>query len=688
MLRSAAVLLLCAAACFAQPCAPPPAVQSALDELDLQAGAPAASARIWRDGLARLRAQDPGGFHIAYQEIRRLRSTSFPRIRDEVEARYRTGAAGPLSRLLEAFAWIGDDTPKAISMFQALKQEHPEMVWADFGLAFIHTYPAFRKPDLAAAHLLGFIRACPGALEAYELLPRIEAGEHAASLAATFRAQLAGRRTAQALRLWPTLWSLEFKASLPDARERVAADVSQIEQWAPRGFDALRLRTQAARLTGDPDRAKALEAELQKLAKDREMTPAMRALNEWLSKNPAPPQWQPAARAAWARRCLDFIGLLPGAASGGYFVLATRAQRIAEIPERPAAEVRAAAEQSLAELDPEQAGLSPSNYYRIATAYLERPELRPLVPAVLDAARDLSPPGYRASDLLPQSRDDEAVIHRSARLARAEALLYRAELAALEGETAISERHLAEYARALDAERTPPGQPVLRGDPLPHYEMLLYETRARIALRAGEPRAAALWMRRSAFAFTPPRTALIERAHELWRHAGGSESEWEALEPAPGQRPKPRVETDPRERAPNQPFPDFSFADTAGRGWSLASLRGKPVFINIWATWCGPCLLELPHLEQLHRDLAKSGEAVVLTLNIDDNPGLIEPFILEKGYTFPVIHASIWVEQHLPGAGIPRNLIINAAGRWVKDYTGFSGSGPAWIARMKSALLD
>ncbi len=688
MTRYAVLLPLLAAPLCAQPCLPHAPVSAAFDEMDRAAATAATPERVWQDGLTRLRAAHPGDFHVALAEIRRLRGSTLPRIRDEVEARYRSAAPEPPARLLEAFAWIGDDTPKAIAAFRSLKQEHPKLVWAEFGLAYIHTFPAFRQPEAVATHLLAFAEACPEALDAYELLPRVDLPAHAARFAALLRPQLESARTLQALRLWPVLWAQEFKAKLPDARERVAADLPRIQEKARAGMELDRVRLQAARLTGDMDTAREIQTRLNRQMEDRMTPPAMRALSEWLRANPQPPSWEPGARRAWARRSLEFIDQLPDPAAGGFFVLSARAQRLAEIPDREANEVRAAGERALALLDAERAGLSPQNYYRIVEAYLERPELHGLIPESLDTARNIPPPAYRASDLLPQSRDDETVIQRSARLERQAASLYRAELAAMQGDEGQSERHLAEFVEALDRERPAPGSPALRGDPYPQFEMRLYETRSRIALRAGQKRAAALWLRRGSLALVAGRPTggphpSMDRALDLWRHSGGTDSEWAALGPAAPVRP-PRVEIDPRERAPGRAFPEFELSDTGGRAWSLATLKGRPALINIWATWCGPCLLELPEIEKLHRALAQSGEAIVLTLNLDDNPGVIEPFLREKGYTFPVIPARAWVEERLPPAGIPRNLLIDARGQWAKEFLGFDPKG--WLERMRDAL--
>jgi thiol-disulfide isomerase/thioredoxin len=673
------------------PCVAAPEVEAALEEIEREASKAGLPLRVRAEGLARLRSMYPRNLHVAMAELRWLRSTQAGRRRDEVNTRYRGGSGSAASALLDAYSYIGEETPRAIGLLTQIRREHPEMAWAEYLLGLIHTYPAFRDPERAAEHMKAFVRACPEALEGYEMLPRVTLSPaDAAGLAEMLRSALRSRQSLQALRLWPVLWTLEFKGEVADARERVRADVAGLEGWLGVGMELDQVRLQAARLTGETAVAKALQEKLDSAARARANPPSMAKVQEWLRANPEPAGFEEQARRDWARRGAAFFEAMAERESAGVLPLAVYARWLALDPGRPVEGVRAAGERALALLDPEQGGLSPSNYYRIVEAWLERRELWERIPELLDRARSIPPPGYRATDLLPQSVADEKLIQRSARLERGAALLYRAELAMLRGEEAEGERHFGGFAAILDEERTPEGAPAPRGDMLPAYEGMLYETRARIAIRTHDWRAAALWRRRAAAArrFTPtapPDPRLMEGALALWRHGGGTDEEWAGLPPlAPGRIA--RVEAKPRERDLRQAFPAFSFTDIAGRAWTPEALRGKPVLVNLWATWCGPCRLELPLLEKLHREVSASGAAVVLTLNIDDNPGVVAPFMSEQGYTFPVVAAQEWVEKHLPGNSIPRTLLLDPEGLWRKEILGFDATRGDWLEAMKAEL--
>lgn len=84
--------------------------------------------------------------------------------------------------------------------------------------------------------------------------------------------------------------------------------------------------------------------------------------------------------------------------------------------------------------------------------------------------------------------------------------------------------------------------------------------------------------------------------------------------------------------------PDFTLTDLKGKSWRLSSLRGKPVFLNFWATWCPPCQAEMPDIEALHRRYGK--DVVILGVNLttsETSPQSVAKFLAAHGYTFPVV---------------------------------------------------
>jgi peroxiredoxin len=80
--------------------------------------------------------------------------------------------------------------------------------------------------------------------------------------------------------------------------------------------------------------------------------------------------------------------------------------------------------------------------------------------------------------------------------------------------------------------------------------------------------------------------------------------------------------------------PNFMLRDLAGNVVSLSQLRGKVVLLNFWATWCGPCRVEMPAMEQLYRTLPRR-EFEILAVST-----VTRPFQKQMGFTFPILHDS------------------------------------------------
>ncbi len=84
--------------------------------------------------------------------------------------------------------------------------------------------------------------------------------------------------------------------------------------------------------------------------------------------------------------------------------------------------------------------------------------------------------------------------------------------------------------------------------------------------------------------------------------------------------------------------PNFSLADPKGDHYELASLRGKPVIVSFWATWCPPCRAEMPTIQQYYQQYQKQG-LVVLGVNAtsQDYPLNIVPFVQQYNLGFPIL---------------------------------------------------
>lgn len=96
---------------------------------------------------------------------------------------------------------------------------------------------------------------------------------------------------------------------------------------------------------------------------------------------------------------------------------------------------------------------------------------------------------------------------------------------------------------------------------------------------------------------------------------------------------------------------------------SVESLRGKPVVLNIWASWCGPCRTEAPILERIAGKYRDRG-VVVLGLNVEDLTPDAKGFIEEYKLTFPSLRdGSNDTKQALQAGGVPETFIVDADGK-------------------------
>jgi len=108
--------------------------------------------------------------------------------------------------------------------------------------------------------------------------------------------------------------------------------------------------------------------------------------------------------------------------------------------------------------------------------------------------------------------------------------------------------------------------------------------------------------------------------------------------------------------------PDFYFETPEGEPSSISQLWGKPVLINFWATWCGPCRYEMPYLQQVYEDWPEEA-LVLLTINVGERSSQVAQFMQSQGLSFPVLLDSEGdVAQRYNVRGIPTTVFIDKYG--------------------------
>ena len=116
--------------------------------------------------------------------------------------------------------------------------------------------------------------------------------------------------------------------------------------------------------------------------------------------------------------------------------------------------------------------------------------------------------------------------------------------------------------------------------------------------------------------------------------------------------------------------PGWTFQTLEGEERSFADLRGKTVFVNFWATWCPPCLAEMPSIQDLYDSL--KGENIEFLLISHEPRSVVAEFIVDSDYAFPVYVAEDPPPAVLETQGIPATFILNARGEIVFQHVGMA----------------
>ena len=122
-----------------------------------------------------------------------------------------------------------------------------------------------------------------------------------------------------------------------------------------------------------------------------------------------------------------------------------------------------------------------------------------------------------------------------------------------------------------------------------------------------------------------------------------------------------------------QQVPDFTVYDADGNEVKLSDYFGKPIVLNFWASWCGPCKSEMPHFEEKY--LALKDEITFLMVNMTDNSRetveIASGFVADSGYTFPVLYDSASSAAITYGVtSLPTTYFIDAEGNGIAQAVG------------------
>jgi thiol-disulfide isomerase/thioredoxin len=144
-----------------------------------------------------------------------------------------------------------------------------------------------------------------------------------------------------------------------------------------------------------------------------------------------------------------------------------------------------------------------------------------------------------------------------------------------------------------------------------------------------------------------------------------------------------------RATAPPREAPALAFVDADGRARTLAEWRGRVVLLNLWATWCAPCLEEMPALDRLQARLGGGGFEVVALAMDRQGATLVRPFFTKLGLARLALYldASGAATRAVGARGLPTSLLLDRAGRELGRVEGAADWDGAALDRVVRAAI-
>jgi len=121
-----------------------------------------------------------------------------------------------------------------------------------------------------------------------------------------------------------------------------------------------------------------------------------------------------------------------------------------------------------------------------------------------------------------------------------------------------------------------------------------------------------------------------------------------------------------------QPAPDFSLASLDGKTLKLSDYRGKAVLLNFWATWCVPCIREIPNFNRFSAEWASKGIEVVGVALDEEGATTVKPFLRKHPIKYRVALGSEVVSEKFQATPLPTTIVFDRHGKTIQRFQGFA----------------
>ena len=683
-------------------CDPSPAVKAELKKVanvfeeDL-----AYSSRLQKQKtmLQELASKYPDDFHVQrrYQDNRRSGFfTDMDALILDYRARMEKKPNDPVAVYLYARVLIGRQTKEALALTEKLIQQSPHFPWTHIQLAVIYNYSNFRDVAKSKEHLKQWTAKCPNEKASFDLVSRLGDKELMTAAVQRLRTLLDSSSNNDDFPYWDNLWTLQFKLTpVPEhaqLRQQIAEDVKNLRAKNLNSKEWLQALQAGYKQVGDKTGLRWAEDEMIRLFPKSD---AVRWLvhSRYQEEHPYPKSEEPdEKKQAYHRARLETTSEWLKRWPNDERSWSERIYSLSLLKGSANEDMEAAYNGYAKAHEVEGAFLTtPPLAVTVAQFYLERGFRLEKIPAMIqtsltemervDKSRgvsDLAPPGEETEGNLAYTRWRSWPI-----LAEAYAKLKQPAKA---GEV------LAEMAQAL--KKKEPGEKAtdVQKRAYAYNAGIYWQAVAKVA-EAEQRKLDALTAYQTALSVRLKGSApsaggkdqLMENTQRLWKELGGTDQGWRAYLARVDSKSKPESAEIATWDTKNTAMAEFDLMDLEGRKWSLADLKGKVALINLWATWCGPCRDELPYLQKLREQLKDRKDVVILTLNIDEEVGLVQPFMKENKYTFPVLLGQAYAEAQGVNS-IPRNWVVAVDGKLMFEGIGFGRDGQEWMKKAAEVI--
>ena len=589
----------------------------------------------------------------------------------------------PYALTLCARTFDADRKDERIALLTKALELDPRYPWAHFSFGWLYgglSDPMDIDVEKAKPHVLAFAEACPNSLLVRSLVRAIGDRAFEAKILEIAHVGLAQLPPEQAVARYSSTWEGWFRIAPPSehaaVRERVRTEVERLRAMKQEDsrvwWSALE---QGYKLTGDkaaqmaaqdeiarrfPCESDALRFAVQGWEREHPR-PAVSSSKEWTERNDARYAFTrglvercPRSLYAWSNHYADAVAktLLPR----------KELERIID---------------TYLDLYGGSTTLTswPSPYQRVAELYMDRAFRLDRVHALLEkdrqqAERHKVEPSAKANE---EERAKIALEHRETDW-RLQRLRVRADLSL--GLKKERDAGLTRLETMMKAETDARAKGVMAAQ----YAWL----QADVA--TSENRwADAFSLYQEAADGLPGESRVKTARANAWRLLGGSEASLARLVAALN---RSAVVTKASSwHTVDRSLPAATLDRLGGGQWTTAAFAGKRTLVNFWATWCGPCKNELPYMQKLYDRIKDRTDLAIVTLNVDDSVGLVEPFMAENKYTFPVVFAeAFWSKLDVEKA-IPTNWVVDSGGKVRLEHVGFDdATGDKWVDSVLAQL--